>query len=219
MEPTTTAAVSLKLPTFWAEQPDVWFAQTEAQFALRNITADNTKYYYVISSLDSKTAERVVDLLRDPPSENMYDAIKSRLTNTFSLSRQQRAKQLLAMASGTLGDRKPSQVMDHRLNLLHGDGMNLLAEQIFLDLMPNDIRPQLHDADFTAPRQVALKADQLLLNRERSYEPSGISQVLPSSKTTKDVSKLCYYHARFGNSAKKCRQPCSFTGNIPADQE
>ena len=36
-------AVSLKLPTFLAARPDVWFQQTEAQFALRNITDPTTK--------------------------------------------------------------------------------------------------------------------------------------------------------------------------------
>nr|CAB3260874.1 uncharacterized protein LOC100176143 [Phallusia mammillata] len=39
-------AVSIKLPTFWAEQPRIWFQQTEAQFALKKITCDQTKYYY-----------------------------------------------------------------------------------------------------------------------------------------------------------------------------
>ncbi|KFD56700.1 hypothetical protein M514_02376 [Trichuris suis] len=33
-------AVSLKLPTFWTSQPQVWFEQVEAQFNLRQISAD-----------------------------------------------------------------------------------------------------------------------------------------------------------------------------------
>ena len=45
-------AVSLKLPAFWTSQPKVWFQQSEAQFTLRNITADDTKYYYVVAALD-----------------------------------------------------------------------------------------------------------------------------------------------------------------------
>ena len=45
-------AVSLKLPTFWNSQPEVWLAQAEAQFNIRGITADETKYYYVVAALD-----------------------------------------------------------------------------------------------------------------------------------------------------------------------
>jgi len=43
-------AVTLKLAPFWTSQPHVWFQQTEVQFALKNITADSTKYYYVITA-------------------------------------------------------------------------------------------------------------------------------------------------------------------------
>ena len=43
-------AVSLKLPTFWTSQPEVWFAQAEAQFNLRCITSDDTKYFYVVAA-------------------------------------------------------------------------------------------------------------------------------------------------------------------------
>ncbi|GFR69714.1 retrovirus-related Pol polyprotein [Elysia marginata] len=39
-------SVAIKLPTFWVTSPLVWFAQAEAQFALRNITQDETKYFH-----------------------------------------------------------------------------------------------------------------------------------------------------------------------------
>ena len=44
-------AVALKLPTFWAHQPGIWFAQAEAQFTLHAITVDSTKYSYLIAAL------------------------------------------------------------------------------------------------------------------------------------------------------------------------
>ena len=37
-------SVALKLTTFWVTSPSAWFAQAEAQFALRNISQDDTKY-------------------------------------------------------------------------------------------------------------------------------------------------------------------------------
>ena len=51
----TASAVTVKLPTFWPAQPTIWFAQAEAQFALRDITSDSTKYYHVLAALDQNS--------------------------------------------------------------------------------------------------------------------------------------------------------------------
>ena len=72
-------AVSLKLPTFWTSQPEVWFAQTEAQFNLRGITADDTKYFYVLAALNQQTATRLLDLISRPPIDDKYKKLKDRL--------------------------------------------------------------------------------------------------------------------------------------------
>ena len=52
MDPADTHAVGLKLPVFWVDHPRVWLLQAEAQFAVRNVTADNTKYHYGVAALD-----------------------------------------------------------------------------------------------------------------------------------------------------------------------
>lgn len=51
--------VKVKLPNFWTEKPKLWFAQAEAQFEISGIKTDNTKYGYVLSMLDTKTATLV----------------------------------------------------------------------------------------------------------------------------------------------------------------
>ena len=99
-------AVAVKLPTFWSAQPDVWFAQVEAQFHLRGITAGDTKYYHVLAALDQDTATRLIDLITSPPADNKYTALKTRLTETFGLSERERASRLLHFRP--LGDTKPS---------------------------------------------------------------------------------------------------------------
>ena len=61
-----TNAVAIKLPTFWAQQPEVWFLQAEAQFHIRKITDDTTKYYHVVAALDQETCLQLFNL---PKSE------------------------------------------------------------------------------------------------------------------------------------------------------
>ena len=58
--------VSLKLPPFWANDPAIWFAQIEAQFATKGITQEQTKFSHVISSLQPDVATEVRDLLLNP---------------------------------------------------------------------------------------------------------------------------------------------------------
>ena len=49
--PTVAASIALKLPVFWPEAAEVWFAQADAQFAIKNITVSKTKFYHAVASL------------------------------------------------------------------------------------------------------------------------------------------------------------------------
>ncbi|XP_062898548.1 synaptonemal complex protein 1 [Mobula hypostoma] len=152
-------AVSLKLPTFWTTQPLVWFEQAEAQFQVRQIASDATKYYYMVGTLDQETADRVIDFLRQPPATDRYKALKALLIRTFGLSRHERAVWLLHMDD--LGGRAPSALMSDMLALAEGHKPYQLFEQIFLEQMPEDIRLLLADEDFRDPRGVAARTDVL----------------------------------------------------------
>lgn len=81
--------ISLKLLDFWPDDPDIWLCQAESQLALRGITAEETKFYYVVAALDGQTVRRVDDL-RIPPAYP-YAALKKSLLSTFSLSERERA--------------------------------------------------------------------------------------------------------------------------------
>ena len=61
-------AVSLKLPTFWTNQPEVWFVQAEAQFNFGGITASDMKYFYILAALNQETVTRLLDLINRPRS-------------------------------------------------------------------------------------------------------------------------------------------------------
>ncbi len=235
---TVVAAVSLKLPTFWPERAEVWFAQAEAQFSTRGVTNDSTRYHYIVQALDQDTATRVLDLLLQPPDTGKYDTLKQRLLDSFTLSESQRASLLLNMPG--LGDSKPSQLMDKMLALLGDHPPCFFFREIFMQQLPSHIRAHLVQAHLTDCRAMALAADALWtasgpgINAvQHSANPHRTNNnkprptfVRPNSVRTNlthpaETTGLCFFHRRFGDAARQCRPPCTFTaqGNGQAGRQ
>ncbi len=242
-------AVSLKLPIFWPDDVALWFAHIEAQFAIRNITAEDTRYYYVVSALDRETARRLRSTLAAPPSQGKYTNIKAQLTKTFTMSKRQRALRMIEMQD--LGDKKPSEFMDELLALMDNHEHCLLFEIIFLRALPPSVRMLLEEADFTDPREVAIRADALYATHCTPITSKAVNMVATPNQEEKapneknlatvkfskrkagrtrptsprfDVTKLennglCFYHSRFGAKANKCISGCGWPGNGLPDHQ
>lgn len=222
----TTSAVAIKLPTFWSSQPEVWFLQAEAQFAIRKITQDSTKFYHVIAALDQDTAARVLDVLKAPPENNKYETLKNRLLQLLTLNDYERASKLLHLPSN--GDDKPSSVASRMYALLGEANTDILFRQIFLEQLPSNIRGQLVLNGDMDVAKLAEQADRIWASSQQEISAVELNKVEQRrrSKSGKDKaasstdgSGLCYYHARFGEKATRCRSPCSKgkkSGNDPA---
>ncbi|XP_073967123.1 uncharacterized protein [Choristoneura fumiferana] len=109
--------VGVRAPPFWPQEPALWFSQMEAQFSLSGITADSTKFNYVISQLEHQYAVEVKDIINSPPAENRYVKLKTELISRLSLSQEKKSLQLLQ--GEQMGDRKPSQFL-RQLRILAG---------------------------------------------------------------------------------------------------
>ncbi|XP_049272387.1 uncharacterized protein LOC125758763 [Rhipicephalus sanguineus] len=77
------SAVQLRLPSFWPQDPQVWFHQVEAQFSLYRIASETTRYYHVASVLPPDVASELSDVLSNPSDRDSFALFRS---SSFSTS-------------------------------------------------------------------------------------------------------------------------------------
>lgn len=209
-------AVAVKLPVFWTSSPVAWFASAEAQFAIRGITQDDTRYYHVVASLDTTTATRAVSILSSPPTANKYAAIKKFLTSAYELSESERASALFSMPG--LGDSKPSELMDSMLALLGSHTPCFLFRHLFLQQLPDYVRAPLAPSVTVDYRELAQEADKIYLAGRNTIQEVNLHK----KNINKPPSDLCIYHHRFGARARNCASHCKHfnkrSGNEPQGQ-
>jgi len=228
--------VSVKVPAFWPDSAEAWFIQTEAQFALKGVTVSLTKFYYCVSAFNQETANQVLDLIKAPPVEGPYEALKARLLKLFALDDFQRYEAISSLPLS--GDMKPSKLMSNMLALLPvGHKPCFFLRGAFLKRLPADVRAHLLRDDFSDPISLALKADEIYqsriasastvfsvsnddqhaLNAVRSDSNRPRRSATPHASNRPDSRSqspsLCYYHRSWGSKAKKCRAPCTWSGN------
>ena len=238
----TVNATAVRLPPFWSGNPEVWFKQVESVFTTRNpaITVQQTKFNYVIQALDNITADRVQNIILAPP-ENPYDKLKAALIGAFSKTQAEKDQELLNLNG--LGDKKPSELLQHMHNL--NVDPTTLFKALFLAQLPSEVRRILASLEKTDIGDLAREADRITevskltndsqVNATGDYrKPFGRHPVGGQNKNQKVNTKsdqtwpllpgMCKYHSRFGERARYCLQPCKFhtvsePGNCPTGRQ
>ncbi|XP_055589152.1 uncharacterized protein LOC129741444 [Uranotaenia lowii] len=237
--PATAAAVSVKLPDFWKTDPTMWFAQVEAQFALGGVTQDTTKFFHIVAKIDQTVICHVSDLVKTPPEENKYEAIKARLISRFELTPQSKLEKLLG--SCDLGDLRPTHLLAKMLEL--SSGLNVddaLLKMLFLQRLPSNVRTVLSINDGSLPKlaemadkMIELVPDTAVLKLEsaaiKNVPESDLAEqvaaltaevrrlkTMPGRNRSRSTSRprsgfeICWYHRKYAERAERCRSPCQF---------
>ena len=199
--------------------PEVWFAQTEAQFSTKHITAESTKYNHVIAALDKSVAEEISAFICSPPVTNKYSAVKEILISVYGLTHTDKDARLLALSG--LDDRKPIALLRYMDSLTAPeDRKTTIYRALFLSHLPEAIRvilacnppADLVDLAKAADDILAVHLDKTLCSTSTvdavKYNPRE-----HENKHTNHTTKRCFYHVRFGIIARKCGN----TASTPCD--
>lgn len=135
-------------------------------FNTRSISADATKYDYVVSVLDDRTSGEIRSVITNPPTLDKYKALKSALLEAFGKTTAQKDAELLALTG--LGDRKPTALL-RKINALNDDPAKL-KRVLLLANLPQDVRSILAGQEFSNVEDVAKAADRIVEARNSSTQ-------------------------------------------------
>lgn len=169
-------AYAVKLPAFWPEDPEAYFAQIEANFRTSHITVSKTKYDYLLQALTPRVVSDVFDVVRScAESEDPYTELKTALINRNTPSESKRLEDLLHGAQ--IGDKTPSAFYRHLCNLA-GSSASFkpeLIRSLWLRRLPQQLEIQLQPFEKDSIDSLTKYADGIYEVLKRSSTVSSLT--------------------------------------------
>ena len=151
--------------------------------------------------------------------------MKTRLLQSFNLTRRERASWILDYPDS--GNKKATRMADELVNLLEGDGADLLMTEIFLRQLPQLVRKILEDDETSTRHQLVVRGDKLRIQEPptpglaSAIDAAEMAQVNVAACAIKKKRsqggerqpgspKTCRFHQKVGAGAWRCQPPCSF---------
>ncbi|KAH8318354.1 hypothetical protein KR074_007462, partial [Drosophila pseudoananassae] len=217
----------------------LWLSQIEAQFVLAGITSDETKFNTILASIEAPVLARIADAIVNQPCTGKSENLKSCILERFCESEQRKIQKLISETD--LGDKRPTQLLNELNALAANKVHESFLKTLWLQRLPTQVQAILQASDASlanlakladkvmevgdsyqlrtvdaksAPTSSAVFDDRLdrieqqinALFKNRSRKNS-----LRTDRNSVIAADISWYHSKFGNAAKKCRQPCSFS--------
>ncbi|XP_034944795.1 uncharacterized protein [Chelonus insularis] len=156
-----SAIQNCKLPTFWKDNPEMWFLQAESVFQSFNVRADNAKYHLIVSNLTSDAVLAVTDIIKTPPATDKYNYLKTQLINRLADSADKQLHKVLAELE--LGGRKPSELLRLMRSMVGAQAPENVLRVRWLALLPPTVQKLLRVFQATSSLdELATGADTLM---------------------------------------------------------
>ena len=215
-EEATVGALSVKLPTFWPDMPEVWFAQAEANFRARRITSQKSKFNLVVVALDADTLKGVLDLIEQDPDEESYDRLKARLVQAYKLSTVDKVKQCMELPP--LADENPIKLADQMIALTRDATAEDIVKTMFLLKLPDAVRKAmwaepLKDWSEMKARAKGLWHAEKTKRQAATYEVSGARDVDRDDETEANAVRF-KPKGKSNQNSKKVKEFKEFAGTF-----
>ena len=152
--------VAIRLPSFIAGDPELWFSLVERCFPSSGVTSDDQKFSSVAQVLDSRVALEVRDIIVNVPETNAYETLKTQIIKRLSSSQEQKTRRLLEMEE--MGDRKPSQFLRHLQGLAGTAVPESMLCTLWFSRLPDSLQPILAAQKDLSLERVADLADLII---------------------------------------------------------
>lgn len=207
-------AARVRAQEFFTNDPELWFFLLESQFAVSKLTADNTKYHTVVAQLSQTVADRIKDLLRNPPETGKYDALKARLIREFTPSEQTKIKKLLSNME--LGDKKPSYLLQEMRSLAGNAIDSSFLKTLWIDRMPTTLQQILSAWEDEDLEKLSQMADRVVESTNVSFVSTIAAPSRIGAEPTRDdtvtrlitqMEKLCHRIEQLEKSRQRGTTP------------
>ena len=220
-----------KVPDFWEDKPDFWFRIFDAHLAHFNPT--ERRCFDALLPLLTPAARAIVHSVIRAPGVAPYTRAREALLRHFGRTPRQLARDLREARS--LGDKLPSEFLDHAMSLL--PDVKAYFEIVLLDALPPNAR--IAALNHTDLRAMARAADAVVLESRAAAESDRASAAVAALSLDQDVpdedqlpsdmavaqpavaavarsqgqrpsqrkSDLCFVHKRWGKEAYRCVAP------------
>ncbi|CAK9820683.1 hypothetical protein ANTPLA_LOCUS10768 [Anthophora plagiata] len=176
---------------FDPEDPETWFLKLEEQFALHSISNNATKFWLVITKLNVMQAEKMRNIIDNPPKKNMYLLLKRELLQHSFKTTCQRGRKHVERG-GVTSSPFP---------------METVAQNAVSDIFRS----------IEALRQKIVELRQIIKEvlQSRHGSASSVRQNTTTDENSTPVKvqnqdAVCWYHQKFGKRSTRCIQPCEF---------
>ena len=168
---------NLKLPAFWSDALEAWFAAAEAHFKLRHVFLEEERFCHVTAALDKLTLKKVVHIIISLDLVQPYYQLKEALLASHKLTEFQKVELILTM----------EPLADMSELCPGGQHNNIFFAILFLQRLPSEIRVLLTHEDHTDLRRLAAHADRLFFAAATTLSPPW-SQLTRSPSPPSEIS-------------------------------